>query len=117
MSYQDIGAVTLIEIIGDFGLKQFANHGGAGAFLTGIGGYVGVIYFLIRSLQGSKIILVNVAWDGLSTIIETLAAIILLGEYYEDPLQYLGLALIILGLYFLKIPIFRKKKFIFPSWK
>ena len=117
MSYQDIGLLTIAEIVGDFGFKRFANHGGHEAFLTGITGYVGVVYFLIRSLQGSQVLLVNAAWDGLSAVIESLAAIFILGEYYNDPLQYVGLVMIILGIYFLKIPIFRKHKFLFPSLK
>jgi multidrug transporter EmrE-like cation transporter len=105
MSYQDIGLLILTEIIGDFGFQIFANQGGIKSFSIGIAGYIGVIYFLIRSLQGSKILLVNVVWDGLSALLETIAAMIILGEYFEDPWKYVGVGLIILGLFFLKIPI------------
>ena len=81
----------------------------------GMGGYIGVIYFLIRSLQGSQILLVNAVWDGLSALLETLAAMIILGEYFEDPWKYVGIALIITGLFFLKMPLKRKKPFVFPK--
>lgn len=115
MSYQDIGALILTEIIGDFGFQKFANEGGATPFAVGIGGYIGVVYFLIRSLQGSQILLVNAVWDGLSALLETLAAMIILRERFDDPWKYMGIALIILGLFFLKIPLKNPKPFHFPK--
>ena len=70
---------------------------------------------VIRSLQGSKILLVNAVWDGLSALLETLAAMVILGEYFEDPLKYVGIALIIIGLFFLRLPLKSPKPFIWPS--
>ena len=116
MSYEDIGALIFTEIIGDFGFQKFANNGGISSFAVGIGGYIGVIYFLIRSLQGSKILMVNVVWDGLSALIESVAAMIFLGEYFDDPLKYVGIVFIILGLFFLRIPLKRSKPFVFPNF-
>jgi len=116
MSYQDIGALIITEIIGDFGFQKFANSGGVSSFAVGLGGYMGVIYFLIRSLQGSKILLVNAVWDGLSALLETIAAMIFLGEYFIDPWKYVGIILIISGLFFLKMPLKRTKPFIFPKF-
>lgn len=116
MSLVDIGTLTLCEIIGDFGYQYFANEGGIAPFLIGTSGYVGVVYYLIKSLQGSTILLVNGAWDGISAIIETLAAMIFLGQYFESIYQYIGLALIIIGLFFLRVPLTRKKEFKFPSF-
>lgn len=115
MSYQDISLLILTEIIGDFGFQKFANNGGITPFAVGITGYIGVIYYLIRSLQGSQILLVNIVWDGLSALLETIAAMIILGEYFEDPWKYLGVALIIIGLFFLKVPLKREKPFKFPA--
>ena len=115
MSLVDIGTLTLCEIVGDFGFQYFANGGGILPFTIGTTGYIGVVYFLIKSLQGSTILLVNGAWDGISAIIESLAAMIILGEYFTDVKQYLGLAFIIMGLFFLRIPIRRKKEFKFPK--
>ena len=115
MSYQDIIPLIFTEIIGDFGYKAFANKGGLCNFITGTTGYIGVIYFLIRSLQNSQVLLVNAAWDGLSTLIESIAAIIILGERFDDPWKYFGIFLIVLGLFFLKMPLLNEKKFIFPK--
>ena len=116
MSFVDIGALTLCEIVGDFGFKYFANEGGILPFACGTTGYVGVIYFLIRSLQGSSVLLVNGAWDGISALIESFAAMLFLGEYFDNIYQYIGLLFIIIGLFFLRVPLIRKTKFRFPSF-
>lgn len=115
MSYFDIGLLILTEIVGDFGFKKFANNGGIAPFSLGISGYIGVIYFLIRSLQGSQILIVNAVWDGLSALIESAAAMIILGERFDDPWKYFGIVLIILGLFFLKLPLKNPKQFKFPN--
>lgn len=114
MSYQDLFGIVLTEIVGDFGFKYFANEGSVTGFISGVAGYIGVVYYLIRSLQGSQVLLVNAAWDGLSALVESLAAIFFLGEHFDDSLQYVGVILIICGLYFLKIPAFRDTPFEFP---
>lgn len=116
MSYQGILLLTLSEIIGDFGYKEFANKGGVKPFATGTIGYIGVIYFLISSLQGSQVLLVNAAWDGISALLESFAAIYVLGESFDDPLKYFGIILIIIGLFFLRMPIVSPHKFIFPNF-
>jgi len=116
MSYADIILLSFAEIVGDFGYKEFANKGGITSFSVGTMGYVGVIYFLIKSLQGSSILLVNSAWDGISAIIESAAAIIILGEKFNDPYKYLGIIFIIIGLFFLKIPFVNERTFIFPKF-
>ena len=115
MSYIDIGALTFTEIIGDFGYKSFANEGGIKNFMVGTVGYIGVVYFLIRSLQGSQVLMVNAAWDGISALVESIAAIIVLGERFDDPWKYFGIALIVIGLFFLKMPVVSEHKFIIPK--
>lgn len=104
MSVPEIIALSTIEIIGDFALKKFANEGGLQYLATGIVGYIGVVGMLIVSLRGSTILMVNGAWDGISTILESLAAYIILGERFEHFIQYIGLVFIVMGLYMLKIP-------------
>jgi multidrug transporter EmrE-like cation transporter len=41
-------------------------------------------------------------WDGLSGIVETLAAYFILGERFDSWEHYIGLALIVSGLFLLK---------------
>ena len=118
MSVAQIVGLSTIEIVGDFGLKEFANKGGLIPFLFGIGGYMGVVLMLIVSLQGSTILMVNGAWDGISTIVNSLAAYIFLGERFESGIQYFGLLLIIIGLFLLKIPLTKAEPFVWPKmWK
>jgi multidrug transporter EmrE-like cation transporter len=115
MSYQELVPLILTEIVGDFGYKEFANKGGIKNFAVGTAGYVGVVYYLIRSLQGSQVLLINAAWDGLSALMESVAAFVILGERFDDPYKYLGIILIIVGLMFLKLPLVNEHKFVFPK--
>ncbi len=115
MSLVEVTALSLAEIVGDFGFKQFANQGGIIPLVTGIVGYFFVIGFLIVSLQGSSVLLINNLWDGLSAIIESIAAYIFLGERFEHFSQYLGMIMIIAGVFLLKVPLTRDHKFKMPS--
>ena len=92
---------TLAEIVGDFGFKRFADTNVIGGFIQGLAGYAGVIFFLIRSFKSANVLYVNGLWDGISGIIESLAAIVFLGDRLE-PVQYIGLVFIFIGLFLLK---------------
>lgn len=116
MSLSQIIILSCVEIIGDFGYKQFANNGGIIPFAIGTIGYIGVIGMLIVALQHSTIMMVNGAWDGISGLFESAAAYIFLGERFHNPLQYLGLILIAVGLYFLRIPLAKKTEFVWPAF-
>jgi multidrug transporter EmrE-like cation transporter len=109
MSVVEIGLMSIVEIVGDFALKEYANSGTSFHLFIGVLGYIGVVIMLIISLKGSTVLLVNAAWDGISALIESLAAIIILGERFEHHSQYAGVVLIICGLYMLKLPITRDK--------
>ena len=115
MSLPQIVGLTLVEIVGDFGFKIFANNGGILPLLAGIGGYIGVMIMLVVSLQGSTVLLVNAGWDGISALIETIAAIFILGERFDNYFQYIGILLIISGIYLLKIPIKKDHPFYIPK--
>jgi len=101
MSLLDITGACIAEIFGDFSFKDFARGGGPVAFGKGIVGYIGVIYFLIKSLRVGNVAYVNGMWDGISGLIETLAAIFIFGEKLNGWVQYAGLAMIIAGTFFL----------------
>jgi multidrug transporter EmrE-like cation transporter len=105
MTLYSIGLLSLTEAFGDFALKKYANEGGLTFLAYGLLGYVGVIYFLIQSLRGSSLLMVNAAWDGISAFNESLLAFVVLGERFSDPNQYIGIGLIVAGLFFLKIPL------------
>ena len=115
MSIPQILALSLVEIVGDFGFKTYANKGGLIPLMTGIGGYIGIAVLLVISLQGSTILMVNGAWDGISALLESLAAYVFLGERLHNYLQYVGLVLITSGVYLLKIPMSKKHPFYIPK--
>lgn len=103
MSDLNLGLLSIAEIFGDFKFKDFARLGGTGNFIQGCIGYVGVIFFLIRSLRTGSVIYVNGMWDGVSAIVETLAAYFILGERLNTTSQYIGLGMIIVGLFVLRL--------------
>ena len=115
MSLLQIVALSVSEIVGDFGFKQFANHGGIKPCAIGIVGYVGVIISLIVSLQGSSVMFVNAAWDGVSSLLEGACAFVFLGERFHNYLQYAGALLIGLGLFLIKIPKSKSHPFHIPA--
>lgn len=115
MSIPQILALSLVEIIGDFGLKTYANKGGFLPLVAGLTGYVGVIFMLIVSLQGSSILMVNNAWDGTSSILESIAAYIFLGERFDNYMQYVAIIFIMIGVHLLKVPWEKDHPFAVPS--
>jgi multidrug transporter EmrE-like cation transporter len=102
MTTINVVMATLTEIIGDFGFKEFARQGTAKGFIQGSVGYLGVIFFLIQSLKTGNILFVNGMWDGISGILETLAAYFILGEKFVNPMQWVAIAIISVGLFMLR---------------
>jgi multidrug transporter EmrE-like cation transporter len=115
MSLPSIFALSAIEILGDVALKEYANDKGIMYLGIGIIGYIGVVILLIVNLQDSTILLVNNAWDGTSSILESVYAYVVLGERFENYFQYTGVLFIILGLYLLKIPLTKDHPFHIPK--
>ena len=104
MSLRNIVLMSLVEIVGDFGYKGFARTGAGLSFVQGTLGYFGVVYFLIQSLKGGNLMYVNGMWDGVSAALSTVAAYVFLGERLNRPIEYAGLAVIILGIFMLHAP-------------
>jgi len=104
MSLPQIVALSAVEVIGDVGFKEYANKGGIVNLAQGIIGYIGVMVLLVINLQGSTLLLVNGAWDGISCLIESIYVYLFLGERFDDFSQYIGLVFIVIGISLLKIP-------------
>jgi multidrug transporter EmrE-like cation transporter len=102
MSTLNIILLSLSEIIGDFGFKNFARTSDKNAFIQGSLGYIGIVYFLIKCLQQGNILWVNALWDGSSAILESILAYILLGERFNHWTQYIGLGFIVGGIFLIK---------------
>ena len=97
MSLVNIGLLSLVEIFGDFELKNYARTDSIKHLFNGLLGYAGVIYFLIRSLRVGNIMYVNGMWDGISGLIESFAAYVILGERFNNLYQYIGLIMVFCG--------------------
>ncbi len=96
--------LSVIEIFGDFNLRFYAQTHKPEHLGYGILGYIGVVYFLYKSFLYNNVLFVNALWDGMSNVIESLAAFVILGDRLERSEQYVGLFLLLAGIVLLKIP-------------
>jgi multidrug transporter EmrE-like cation transporter len=101
-AFSSIVLLSVVEIYGDFALRFYAQTNNSTYLFHGIAGYVGVIFFLIQSLRHGNVLYVNGMWDGMSGILESAAAYVVLGDRLEKPIQYVGLVLTFVGLFLLK---------------
>jgi multidrug transporter EmrE-like cation transporter len=102
MAFLDIVTLSLVEIFGDFNLVWYTQTNQVEFLYKGILGYMGVIYFLIQALRGGNLLYVNGMWDSLSTVFNSIAAFVLLGDRLKTNSQYVGLFLVVIGIYLLK---------------
>ena len=99
----DIFTVTLLEYVGDASFKLYAKDKHKPYLILGLFSYAVVIYMLIHILEYSNVIQLNIYWDALSAILETILAYYLLKETLTGVTQYVGFTLIILGLFFMSL--------------
>jgi len=100
--------LTFIEFIGDSSIKLYTRGGSKMHLLTGILAYTLILWSLIYILKFSNVAFMNLEWDGISTILETFLAFIVLKETLSNSSQYLGMIFIIAGLLLInrgKIPV------------
>lgn len=96
--------LSVIEIFGDFNLRFYAQTHKPLYLGYGIAGYIGVVFFLYKSFLYNNVLFVNALWDGMSNIIESIAAFVILGDRLETAEQYVGLFLLLAGIVLLKLP-------------
>jgi len=101
-AFSSVVLLSVVEIYGDFALRFYAQTNNVTYLFHGIAGYVGVIFFLIQSLRHGNVLYVNGMWDGISGILESAAAYVVLGDRLEKPIQYVGLILTVVGIFLLK---------------
>ena len=102
MSLTDIVALSVVEVFGDFNLRWYAETNRPMYLGYGLVGYAGVVYYLIKCLRTGNVLYVNGMWDGMSAIIGGSAAYFILGDRLTTASQYLGLAMIIVGVLLMK---------------
>jgi len=101
-AFSSIVLLSIVEIYGDFALRFYAQTNNLTYFYHGIAGYAGVVFFLIQSLRHGNVLYVNGMWDGISGILESAAAYVVLGDRLEKPIQYVGLVLTFAGIMLMK---------------
>jgi multidrug transporter EmrE-like cation transporter len=96
--------LSIVEIFGDFNLRFYAQSHKIQYLGYGLAGYAGVIFFLYKSFLYNNVLFVNALWDGMSNVIESIAAFVILGDRLESAEQYVGLFLLLAGIVLLKLP-------------
>jgi multidrug transporter EmrE-like cation transporter len=94
----EITIASIVEYVGDASFKMYARLDSHFYLLLGIFSYIILVYMLIHILKYSNVLQMNVQWDAMSIILETLLAYILLAEILSEPEQFIGFFLIVSGL-------------------
>jgi multidrug transporter EmrE-like cation transporter len=102
-SFLIITLLSLTEIYGDFALRFYAQTNKVEWLAHGITGYAGVVFFLIQALKSNNVLYVNGLWDGISGLIESVAAYYILGDRLDKSAQYIGVLFVIVGIFLMKM--------------
>lgn len=102
-SFNHVLTLSAVEIFADFQLRWYAQTSSLQYLWAGLAGYAGVVYFLIKSLRMDNVLYVNGLWDGLSGLIESLAAYYFLGDRLKSSQQYVGLVMVVAGVALMKM--------------
>jgi len=95
--------VSIVEYIGDSNFKFYTQTDKKLNLIIGIIAYAIMIPVLIVILRKTNIMYMNGLWDGVSVVIESLLAIIILHESLSNRTQYIGLLFIIIGIFAMTI--------------
>lgn len=99
--------ISIIEYVGDSNFKFYARTKNVHNLHIGIISYVFMVTGFIYALQHGNLLYINSMWDATSIIVDSVLAYIILHEHLGNNIQYLGLLLIITGIFALnygKIP-------------
>ena len=92
--------ISLVEYIGDSNLKTYArDKTNFNSLIVGSITYIIIVVLLIVTLKYTNVIFINGMWDGISAIVESFLAIVLLKERLVNKTQYMGLIMIIMGIF------------------
>jgi multidrug transporter EmrE-like cation transporter len=94
---------SFIEYFGDAQFKFYARHGKNSDLILGILAYAIMIGTLIYILRTSNVMYMNLNWDAISIIVETLMAYFLLHETLANNYQVAGFIAIVLGCMLLNV--------------
>ena len=98
MTLLNVCCMTMTEIFGNFNIQRYAQTNRRTDLLLGLLGYMGVIYFLIRSFGHGNMLWVGAMWEGMIIVLSSAFAYFYLGERFSHPVQYLGIVLGLLAM-------------------
>lgn len=90
--------ISIIEYIGDSNFKFYARESKIHNLVIALAMYLLMCVHLVIALKKTNITYLNGIWDGVSIIIESLLAYIILRETLSNRIQYVGLFMIIIGI-------------------
>ena len=90
--------VSFIEYIGDSSLKIYTRENKHHFLYIGLIAYMAMVFMLIKILGYANVIQMNIQWDAMSLIIETILAYIFLRETLTGATQYIAFLLVVSGL-------------------
>lgn len=100
MTLLNVLFMSLAEIFGNANFKHFAGASGHhGHLLGGFVGYLGVMYFLVKSFASTSMLVTTFMWEGMITVLGSAYALFVLGERFTSWVQYAGVALAMLSVY------------------
>jgi multidrug transporter EmrE-like cation transporter len=98
MSLLTVCCMSMSEIFGNMHFQEYANTNKSTSLLLGVLGYIGVMYFLIKSFGHGNMLWVTTMWEGMIIILSASFAYFYLGERFKHPVQYLGILLGLLAM-------------------
>ena len=101
--FVNVFLLSVVEIYADFALRFYAQTNKFTYLVNGVLGYAGVVFFLIRALRTDNVLYVNGLWDGMSGLVESVAAYVILGDRLKNGQQYLGLLFVVVGIALMKL--------------
>ena len=93
--------LSLTEFVGDANFKIYSRTNGIKNLIIGGIAYIVLIKILIEALKQRNLIFTNGMWNAIQTVTETLLAIFILHETLNNWQQWVGLASIVTGIFFL----------------
>ena len=102
-SFFIVTLMAIVEIFADFSLRFYAQTNELKFLVQGAAGYIGVVFFLIEALRGNNVLYVNGLWDGMSGLVESVAAYYILGDRLDSSAQYIGVLFVIVGIVLMKL--------------
>ena len=94
--------LCLVEVVGDIMLKKYAVTNALYFLVAGVVAYALIVFLLIVLFKTESVLYINGMWDGVSALIESIAVILVSKERLTHKRQYIGLAMIIMGILLLK---------------